>query len=395
MKKVLCFLTIFCLSVLPARAAVVGFASNSLWFSAPAIALEGEPIKIYTNIVNGDLGRFEGDLVFYANEKIIANSIHFNIAPDESRLFSVVWPASTGDFKFTARIINDAIYNQKNEQQNVIINRYLSSNQELLSVDNDTDHDGLGDKVEIAAGTDPNQADTDGDGYSDKDDQSPLNNHIFPGADTDGDGISDKVDTDIDNDGLYNWEEEKLMTDSYKRDTDGDGIFDKEDAFPLDPKKWLKENSINLTIEPLVSSNNQTPEQLNIKESDREATTVNNIDQQSANVIPIISGLANDSENPETNQSNLKQYGEMTLSDSRDSNAPKSPNLNKKNGDKLSLVSNQNIQKKFFISKNDLNRLLKNPIIVIPLGLIVISLLAGIISFILFLRAKRQANRDL
>jgi len=377
MKKIFCFLIIFGIFLSPAQAAIVGFANNSLWFSAPTTTLEGGLVKIYTNIVNGDLGRFEGDLVFYANEEVIANSIHFNIAPDESRLFSVVWPAAAGDFKFTARIVNDAIYNEKNERQDVVINRYLSSNQELLSVDKDTDRDGLGDQAEMTAGTDPNRADTDGDGYNDYEDPSPLNSHIFPGIDTDGDGISDKVDTDLDNDGLYNWEEEKLGTNPYKRDTDGDGVFDKEDAFPLDPQKWLKEKLVVLDTEIVTTSDNQALKQTEITNNHQEETALNNIDQLNTSVIPIVSGLASDLENLETNQTGLQPSGEINLNDTKNTD-----------------IGVQKIKKEFFINQKDIQGLIKNPLIAFPLGLLVLSLLAGIISFILLLRAKRQENRN-
>jgi outer membrane protein assembly factor BamB len=64
----------------------------------------------------------------------------------------------------------------------------------------------------------------------------------IPDIDTDGDGIPNNADTDDDGDGLSDFEEVKLGTDSLLVDTDGDGYSDLEDAYPLDIKKW-KESS--------------------------------------------------------------------------------------------------------------------------------------------------------
>jgi len=60
----------------------------------------------------------------------------------------------------------------------------------------DTDMDGIFDDVEIAIGTDPNDADSDDDGVKDGDEPSY-------GEDTDGDGKINALDPDSDNDGLF------------------------------------------------------------------------------------------------------------------------------------------------------------------------------------------------
>src|SRR6185369_285418 len=59
----------------------------------------------------------------------------------------------------------------------------------------DSDGDGLGDDDEIAAGTDPHDADSDDDGVPDGNEQRWND-------DTDGDGIINALDPDSDNDGL-------------------------------------------------------------------------------------------------------------------------------------------------------------------------------------------------
>lgn len=113
--------------------------------------------------------------------------------------------------------------------------------------DSDLDNDGLYNFEEIRLGTDPNNPDTDGDGVNDKQDAYPTDPLRYDGFDMDGDGIPDSEDADIDGDGLYNFEEEKLGTDLYNSDTDGDGVGDKEDAYPLDASKSSKDDSKDQT----------------------------------------------------------------------------------------------------------------------------------------------------
>ena len=259
MKKALLMLSFFLLSAVSVQATIIGFANNSLWISAPTNIIEGQSVKIYANIVNGELGRFEGDLEFYANDISISNTIHFNIDEEKSQLFNTTWIAKSGEYKFSAKLTNYAIYKDGKKQLNDQINNYLSGDSELLFVDVDTDSDGIGNEAETKAGTNPLKADTDGDGYNDKIDTSPLDSQLFPGLDTDGDHISDKVDTDIDNDGLYNFEEEKLKTDTYNKDTDGDGVFDKQDLAPLDSKIWADKKVENKIENKIADTTENKP----------------------------------------------------------------------------------------------------------------------------------------
>ena len=114
----------------------------------------------------------------------------------------------------------------------------------------DTDGDGLKDGEEVNRyKTNPLKADTDGDGLSDGDEV--LKYHTDPlKADTDGDGLSDgdevmkyktdplKVDTD--GDGLSDWDEVMTYkTDPLKADTDGDGLNDGDEVkkYHTDPLK--------------------------------------------------------------------------------------------------------------------------------------------------------------
>lgn len=87
----------------------------------------------------------------------------------------------------------------------------------------DSDNDGLSDQLETTVyHTDPNNADTDGDGFSDADEikngYSPLQPKLkLNEVDTDQDGLSD------------DWEL-KLGSDLAKKDTDNDGYSDSEEV---------------------------------------------------------------------------------------------------------------------------------------------------------------------
>jgi cysteine-rich repeat protein len=115
----------------------------------------------------------------------------------------------------------------------------------------DTDEDGVSDPDELALGTDPENPDTDGDGYGDQqevdDPDAPhdsdgdgLIDALEPsGQDTDGDGDEDPFDPDDDGDGLPTADELDLGTDPLDPDTDGGGLTDGEEvdagSDPLDP----------------------------------------------------------------------------------------------------------------------------------------------------------------
>ncbi len=113
----------------------------------------------------------------------------------------------------------------------------------------DKDNDGLGKCDEEKFGTDPNNADTDGDGLSDGDEVLKYKTDPLK-ADTDGDGLTDgeevlkyKTDplkADTDGDGLTDGDEVlKYKTDPLKVDTDGDGLSDGDEVlkYKTDPLK--------------------------------------------------------------------------------------------------------------------------------------------------------------
>jgi outer membrane protein OmpA-like peptidoglycan-associated protein len=113
----------------------------------------------------------------------------------------------------------------------------------------DPDKDGLTNKEEKMFGTDPKNADTDGDGLNDGDEVKKYMTNPLK-ADTDGDGLSDgdevlkyhtdPLKADTDGDGLSDGDEVlKYHTDPLKADTDGDGLSDGDEVlkYHTDPLK--------------------------------------------------------------------------------------------------------------------------------------------------------------
>src|SRR5262249_53972371 len=86
----------------------------------------------------------------------------------------------------------------------------------------DLDGDGLDDLLETILGTDPTNADTNGDG--------------IPDANALAAGLS-ATNPDMDSDGVSNVVERQQGTDPFRADTDGDGVPDGTDVFPLDPTR--------------------------------------------------------------------------------------------------------------------------------------------------------------
>ena len=111
----------------------------------------------------------------------------------------------------------------------------------------DTDGDGLNDFVEFSLfGTDPTTNDSDSDNFTDDVDIFPLDPNEW--IDSDGDEVGDNSDffpfdlnesKDSDLDGLGDNLEILMQTDPFSNDTDGDGSIDSIDKFPLNVSEYL------------------------------------------------------------------------------------------------------------------------------------------------------------
>ena len=402
MKKIYFF--IFILSLLlasPAQAALVGFSSSGLWLQPNHVVIEGSPVKVYANLVNGSFDIFRGELSFYANDVKIGEVITFDIGKDQSHLFNIVWQSLPGEYKIRAEISNHVINNINEQEIDLSPEEHILSDQEVLLVDYDTDSDGLGNQEESALGTDYQKADTDGDGYGDKADNNPLDSKIFPGNDTDGDKTSDLVDSDIDNDALYNWEEEKNGTDPYKRDSDSDGVLDKLDSYPLDRTKWQS------NIEPerpksLVKAEKDTDLD-EIRLSPNDTSEIEEIDNSQEISNKTFSSDYN--EEKFASQSDLiNPMGKEASSSASFSVISKAFNQSEKLiTQTLKKTSNIGNELSLFLSEGKVsqdssfslfNLLLSNNILMFIFWLLVASILGAIISFILAFRAWRRLYRE-
>ncbi len=163
----------------------------------------------------------------------------FDIWVDGSHEFSERGTFPTGTFSF---------YTFSQPQ---IVYTLTSPTEGSVCAELDTDEDGVSDPDELALGTDPDNPDTDGDGFGDQqeidDPDAPhdsdgdgLIDALEPsGQDTDGDGDEDPFDPDDDGDGLPTADELELGTDPLNPDTDGGGLSDGDEVAggtdPLDP----------------------------------------------------------------------------------------------------------------------------------------------------------------
>lgn len=124
----------------------------------------------------------------------------------------------------------------------------LNDSEEIIFIsdptNSDTDGDGLNDFLEREIGADPRVVDTDGDGLTDLQEYNLGTDPTL--ADTDGDGLTDPEElafnsdpllADTDGDGLNDREERDFGSNPRVVDTDGDGLTDREEfVFGSDPK---------------------------------------------------------------------------------------------------------------------------------------------------------------
>ncbi|MDO8425688.1 MAG: hypothetical protein Q7T01_04225 [bacterium] len=240
--------------------AEMGFVRSNIWLSR-TVLVEGDAVTLYAIVVNSGDQRLEGAAQFrdLSTGVAIGTPLTFGLDPNgTSSVLSAVWVAQRGEHRFQAQIVN-AESVDRSGGRTPITSGVLSDTTDIVRVAVDADDDGLTDEQEADAGTDPADADTDndgledgndpaptnpdadGDGDQDGTDPAPTNPEVRTPPDTDGDGTPDATDSDDDNDGLYDFDEQRLGTDPLRADTDGDGVRDKQDAFPLDPKKQQAE----------------------------------------------------------------------------------------------------------------------------------------------------------
>jgi len=98
------------------------------------------------------------------------------------------------------------------------------------ALDDDDDNDGLPTNIEVKIGTSPLLKDTDEDGIGDLEE---LGKNELQALDTDNDGIINALDTDDDADGIETTNELLLGTNPLLADTDSDGVSDLQEIGDL------------------------------------------------------------------------------------------------------------------------------------------------------------------
>lgn len=96
----------------------------------------------------------------------------------------------------------------------------------INALDTDDDNDNLPTLLELSIKTNPLEKDSDGDGI---DDETEVGNDTKSPLNTDGDNLINAIDPDDDNDGLATIDEVAIGTNPLKADSDGDGINDAEE----------------------------------------------------------------------------------------------------------------------------------------------------------------------
>ncbi|QUR94809.1 Ig-like domain-containing protein [Macrococcoides canis] len=213
--------------------------------------------------------------------------------------------------------------------------------------DTDDDNDGVNDSDEEAAGLDPKNPDTDGDGIKDgaeDTDGDGINNDdesvdsgttitdedgdgvadiVDPATkllDTDGDGNPDVTDTDDDNDGVNDSDEEAAGLDPKNPDTDGDGIKDgaedtdgdgiNNDDESVDSGTTITDEDgdgvadiVDPATKPLDTDGDGNPD---VTDTDDDNDGVNDSDEEAAGLDP---------KNPDTDGDGIKDGAEDTDGD--------------------------------------------------------------------------------
>lgn len=155
-------------------------------------------------------------------------------------------PGQDSDFDGYSDVLEEDFGTDANNPNSYPNVRVTSLSNRLSGIDNDVD--GLTNDVEMEKGTDPNLADSDGDGYNDGaevlSNSDPLDAQSVP-YDSDGDGLADQYESaiqtdptspDSDLDNLRDDLELAIGSNPNEKDTDNDGILDgKEVEIGSDP----------------------------------------------------------------------------------------------------------------------------------------------------------------
>lgn len=231
----------------------ISISNSDIQFSKSTV-LEGNTVRIYATVTNPSKKDLLGVVRFFDGETQINGDQAISVFAGKTDGVFLDWePQSWGTRTITIKVI---------PWEPDIDDPNNNSVSEKVYVEQDTDHDGIANRVD---------ADIDGDGTVNEKDAFPLNpkewedtdgdgvgdnadldddNDSYPDTedaipkdpteyqDSDKDGIGDNADLDDDNDGVLDTDEVKLGLDPKNPDTDSDKVNDGQDTFPLDPNEW-------------------------------------------------------------------------------------------------------------------------------------------------------------
>ncbi|MBI2449908.1 MAG: hypothetical protein HYV47_00025 [Candidatus Nealsonbacteria bacterium] len=225
--------------------------------------LAGEKIRVFARVFNlGDTDVY-GFVIFLDSKKELADPQPISVKASTYDDVFIDWLVSAGTHNISAKIVGASLQDDNLENDTAVRESYfvdLDTDGDKVGnkYDDDDDNDGLSDEKEAAMGTNPLNADTDGDKAQDGIDPFPLDKSEWQDLDKDqigdnkdndddNDGLSDDEESfvwgtnplnqDTDSDGLLDKEEINLGTKATLKDTDGDGAIDSKDKFPLDSSK--------------------------------------------------------------------------------------------------------------------------------------------------------------
>jgi len=187
----LLFISIFSLSFSLARAGQdIGFLQKSIWYSKD-VFFEGDEIRIYSAIFNGNSNDLKGIVEFYDNGQTIGQASFSVASGGRIEIVWTDWAAKGGSHTISAKIIEarlsiiggqDILLDLENNIVNDVI-QFIDKDTDGDNIgnelDNDDDNDGVLDVDEISQGSDPLNPDTDGDGINDNEDTKPLQVEII------------------------------------------------------------------------------------------------------------------------------------------------------------------------------------------------------------------------
>jgi len=204
------------LATSPAGGATPGALSDAEDADTGAVVVDGADTKVVVNLGAGATGTLGGSLVNNAS-----TSVTFRVTVDPVTTATEISTQSTVTFEGNT-LANSVEFE-------VTSNGDVDGPTVIVVQGPDGDNDGLSDEDEIAAGTDPADADSDDDGLIDGEEPSYD-------QDSDGDGLINALDPDSDDDGLFDGTEAGKNCSNSATDTAaGNCIADADPASTTNP----------------------------------------------------------------------------------------------------------------------------------------------------------------